>query len=90
MFLRKRDSDRNCYLYHGLFTGEVYVRGQQNHAGTTPMYMRRDPVPVAAEFIFLLNRWAMDHQQDLVCTVGRIDVEPGNANVIPEQVMFTF
>ena len=74
----------------GLFTGEVYVRGQQNHAGTTPMYMRRDPVPVAAEFICLLNRWAMDHQQDLVCTVGRIDVEPGNANVIPEQVMFTF
>lgn len=47
-------------------------------------------MPVAAEFICLLNRWAMDHQQDLVCTVGRIDVEPGNANVIPEQVMFTF
>lgn len=74
----------------GLFSGEVYFKGHQNHAGTTPMYMRKDPMPVAAEFICRLNKWAMSHQYDLVCTVGRMDIEPGNANVIPDRIKITF
>ena len=74
----------------GMFCGEIYVRGQQNHAGTTPMWMRKDPMPLAAEFIFRLNSWAMEHKTDMVCTVGRMVIEPGNANVIPAHIMFTF
>lgn len=74
----------------GLFSGEIYFKGHQNHAGTTPMYMRKDPMPVAAEFIYRLNKWAMSHQYELVCTVGKLICEPGNANVIPDRVMFTF
>ena len=74
----------------GLFSGEVYFKGHQNHAGTTPMYMRKDPTPVAAEFIYRLNQWAMGHQYDLVCTVGKMNIKPGNANVIADEVMFTF
>lgn len=74
----------------GLFSGEVYFKGHQNHAGTTPMYMRKDPTPVAAEFIYRLNQWAMCHQYDLVCTVGKMNIKPGNANVIADEVMFTF
>ncbi len=74
----------------GLFSGEVYFKGHQNHAGTTPMYMRKDPMPVAAEFIYRLNRWAMSHKYDLVCTVGKMNIKPGNANVIADEIMFTF
>ena len=31
----------------GLFAGEVIFTGHQNHAGTTPMYLRKDPMPLA-------------------------------------------
>ena len=74
----------------GLFCGEVYFKGHQNHAGTTPMYMRKDPMPAAAEFIYRLNQWAMGHQYDLVCTVGKLNIKPGNTNVIADEVMLTF
>lgn len=74
----------------GLFSGEIYFKGHQNHAGTTPMHMRKDPMPVAAEFIYRLNQWAMEHRYDMVCTVGKVICEPGNANVIPEKVMAAF
>lgn len=74
----------------GLLSGEVYLKGHQNHAGTTPMRQRRDPMPVAAEFIYRLNKWAQNYLDDMVCTVGRLEVKPGNVNVIPENVMFTF
>lgn len=74
----------------GLLSGEVYLKGHQNHAGTTPMRQRKDPMPVAAEFIYRLNKWAQNYLDDMVCTVGRLEVKPGNVNVIPENVMFTF
>ncbi|KAK1279836.1 hypothetical protein QJS04_geneDACA014885 [Acorus gramineus] len=34
---------------------KVTVRGSQGHAGTVPMYMRRDPMAAAAELIVLLE-----------------------------------
>ncbi|MDD6042788.1 MAG: Zn-dependent hydrolase [Eubacteriaceae bacterium] len=74
----------------GLFTGEIVFKGQQNHAGTTPMRLRKDPVPVAAEFIYRLNLWAKKYQDNLVCTVGKIDRKPGNSNVICDDVSITF
>ncbi len=74
----------------GLYSGEVTFTGQQNHAGTTPMYLRQDPMPVCADFICKLQAWAMQYQQELVCTVGKIVAEPGNANVIAEKVTCTF
>jgi len=74
----------------GLFSGEVIVTGHQNHAGTTPMYLRKDPMPAAAEYICRLHKWAEKYRDDLVCTVGKITAQPGNANVIAEKVAFTF
>ncbi len=52
--------------------------------------MRKDPMPAAAEFIYRLNQWAMGHQYDLVCTVGKMNIKPGNTNVIADEVMLTF
>lgn len=74
----------------GLFAGEVIFTGHQNHAGTTPMYLRKDPMPLAAEYIYRLHQWAGGYMEDLVCTVGKITAQPGNANVIPAEVSFTF
>ena len=32
----------------------------------------------------------MGHQYDLVCTVGKLNIKPGNTNVIADEVMLTF
>ena len=55
----------------GLCCGEVTFTGQQNHAGTTPMYLRQDPMPVCADFISKLMAWAEKYQDDMVCTVRK-------------------
>ena len=74
----------------GIFAGDIYFHGEQNHAGTTPMHMRKDPVPAAADFISALNRWALTKGTDLTCTIGNITIEPGKSNVIPARLKLTF
>ena len=55
--------------------------GQANHAGTTPMPMRRDALAGAAEWISAVEAFAA-RTEGLAATVGRIAVEPNAANVI--------
>ncbi len=40
----------------GVHQGYLYFEGHQNHAGTTPMSIRNDPVPVAAELISKMSK----------------------------------
>lgn len=56
--------------------------GQANHAGTTPMHLRRDALAAAAEWITAVESLAQ-RIDGLVATVGRITIEPNAANVIP-------
>jgi allantoate deiminase len=56
--------------------------GQANHAGTTPMHLRRDALAAAAEWIAAVERLARK-TDDLVATVGAIRVEPNAGNVVP-------
>ena len=57
-------------------------RGQANHAGTTPMTLRRDALATAAEWIATVETLARQ-TQDLVATVGKMEVEPNAGNVVP-------
>jgi allantoate deiminase len=56
--------------------------GHANHAGTTPMHLRRDALAAAAEWIAVAETLA-SRTDGLVATVGKIAVEPNAANVIP-------
>jgi len=56
--------------------------GQANHAGTTPMRLRRDALAAAAEWIVRVEALALA-ADGLVATVGKIDVEPNAVNVVP-------
>ena len=56
--------------------------GHANHAGTTPMHLRRDALAGAAEWIGAVEALAQ-RTEGLVATVGNIDVEPNAGNVIP-------
>src|SRR5262249_37831044 len=64
---------------------EVTFEGQANHAGTTPMSLRRDAPPAAARWILQVEQTAASHE-GLVATVGRVQVEPNAGNVIPGRV----
>lgn len=64
---------------------EVAFEGKANHAGTTPMHLRRDALAGAAEWIAVVEREAAA-TQSLVATVGKIEVHPGAGNVIPGSV----
>ncbi|MFD0694365.1 allantoate deiminase [Paenibacillus sp. GCM10027628] len=67
----------------------VRVTGKSNHAGTTPMMMRRDALAGAAEMVALTERLALEEGEPLVATVGRLDVKQGTSNVVPGEVEFT-
>lgn len=56
--------------------------GQANHAGTTPMHLRRDALAAAAEWITAVERLARS-TDGLVATVGRLTAEPNAGNVVP-------
>jgi allantoate deiminase len=57
--------------------------GRANHAGTTPMHLRRDALTAAAEWIAFLASYA-SKTEGLVATAGSIHVEPNASNVISE------
>lgn len=56
--------------------------GHSNHAGTTPMPLRRDALAGAAEWIGVVEAHAKN-RDGLVATTGKIEVMPNAANVIP-------
>ena len=60
-------------------------RGQANHAGTTPLRMRRDALAAAAEWISQVECLGESDGQ-LRATVGSIHCEPNAGNVIPGMV----
>jgi len=62
--------------------------GQTNHAGTTPMHLRRDALAGAVEWIREVERIAQSTDA-LVATVGSLEVEPGASNIIPGLVRAT-
>jgi allantoate deiminase len=72
----------------GLLRYEVTLCGQANHAGTTPMTMRHDPLIAAAEVITAVERSALRHP-GTVATVGFCKVTPNAINTIAAQVTFS-
>nr|WP_111299356.1 Zn-dependent hydrolase [Paracoccus saliphilus] len=73
----------------GLAQLMVTVRGRAGHAGTTPMHARRDALVGAVLILAQLPDLARAVGSDAVLTVGKMEVLPGGANVIPEMVSFT-
>ncbi|MBN2975807.1 Zn-dependent hydrolase [Pseudomonas lactucae] len=67
----------------------ITVCGLPDHAGTTPMDLRRDALVGAAELIREARRMAIDmsgRPHYVVATVGRLDVSPNVPNAVPGKV----
>ena len=67
-------------LSHGRW--RATFTGQGNHAGTTPMDGRRDPVVAAAQAVLAVRRIAAASGPLVRGTVGRLEALPGGSNVI--------
>lgn len=65
------------------------VTGEPNHAGTTPMHMRKDALEGVSAMIQELRREAVAIGAPLVATVGQLQVQPNVPNVVPGKVTFT-
>lgn len=73
----------------GITHCSVEIRGEANHAGSTPMGDRRDALCAAAEFVTDLERAANERTEvdpAAVGTVGHLAVSPGARNVVPGRV----
>lgn len=67
----------------------IRIKGESNHAGTTPMNLRRDAVVTASKLISFLTKKAESIDSQLVATVGRIEAQPNVPNVVAGEVEFS-
>jgi beta-ureidopropionase / N-carbamoyl-L-amino-acid hydrolase len=73
----------------GISWTEVTVKGQANHAGTTPMSYRHDAGYVAGETTSFVRKLVKDMGGAQVGTVGSILLEPNLVNVVAQRAVFT-
>lgn len=66
----------------GISWTEVNIVGQSNHAGTTPMSMRRDAGLAAAELVVAVRRIVTEMGGTQVGTVGALRLHPDLVNVV--------
>jgi N-carbamoyl-L-amino-acid hydrolase len=68
---------------------DVYLKGEANQVGPTPMRGRHDALCAAAEMILEVETLPEKMGGDMVATVGEIHNQPNSRNVIPGGVHFT-
>ncbi|MBQ2325973.1 MAG: Zn-dependent hydrolase [Clostridia bacterium] len=73
----------------GLRRYRITMRGEANHAGSTPMDMRHDAVEAAAKVISLIPGWAREVGEGTVATVGYMRVSPNALNTVAGEVEWT-
>jgi beta-ureidopropionase / N-carbamoyl-L-amino-acid hydrolase len=73
----------------GMACYEIEVTGESDHAGTTPMEMRKDALFAATDLINELRTKLGALDSELVYTMGRMNVLPNIHTVIPNKVIFT-
>lgn len=73
----------------GMVCYDVTLTGESNHAGTTPISMRKDSMFAAMQIISILQNKLKQLPEDLVYTIGRINAYPNIHTVIPSNVTFS-
>lgn len=68
---------------------DIHIKGESNHAGTTPMYLRKDAMTTASTIISHITAKAKATDRQLVATVGKLLAYPNVVNVIAGEVKMT-
>lgn len=73
----------------GMACYDIEITGESDHAGTTPMSMRKDALFAANNLINEIRRVLGSLDEELVFTIGRVNVYPSIHTVIPNKVVFS-
>jgi N-carbamoyl-L-amino-acid hydrolase len=68
---------------------DIYLEGEANQVGPTPMEGRHDALCATAEMILKVNELPDRMGGNMVATVGEIQNYPNSRNIIPDKVHFT-
>ncbi len=68
----------------------ISFEGQQNHAGTTPMHLRRDAFQALSDFnTEIIARFRNVVAPQTVWTIGHVDLHPNASSIVPGRVRFS-
>lgn len=67
----------------------IEVTGEEAHAGTTPLAVRKDAFRAAVAMVQALQELMQDPTDTVRFTIGRFEVMPGSPNTVPGRVLFT-
>lgn len=74
----------------GIRDMKITFQGQQNHAGTTPMHLRRDAFQAVSEFNHTLTeRFANVVTPATVWTIGHLSLHPNASSIVPGKAVFS-
>lgn len=74
----------------GIVWLDVSVKGMSNHAGTTPMNLRKDAGIFAYKMIEEINDYVKNkYTNKATFTIGKLQLKPGSSNCIPNECNFT-
>ncbi len=73
----------------GISWSQIDIQGVSNHAGTTPMHLRRDAGYAAMAIATFVRELALQMGGDQVATVGSIELKPNLINVIANSASLT-
>ncbi len=74
----------------GIRDMNITFEGQQNHAGTTPMHLRRDAFQAASAFNVLINeRFRNVVTPGTVWTIGHVSLHPNASSIVPGKAVFS-
>lgn len=74
----------------GIRDMKITFAGQQNHAGTTPMHLRRDAFQALAAFSEMLNdRLRNVVTPSTVWTIGHVSLHPNASSIVPGRATFS-
>lgn len=69
---------------------QISVQGQQNHAGTTPMALRRDALTTFTRFVSALDAaFSNVVTPQTVWTIGQLQLHPNVPSIVPGRAVFT-
>lgn len=73
----------------GIYWTRYKVVGEANHAGTTPVYYRKDAGFTAAKIQKYIGEFTRKKEGKVLATVGSVNLEPNAINIVPESAAFT-
>jgi len=76
-------------MVQGIHWTRYTIKGEANHAGTTPNEYRKDAGYGSAKIIKFIGDYSREKENAVLTTVGSIEYVPNTINIIPEQVTFT-